>query len=225
MEKLAKRNALQDTPLQKRRIWGCLVYRKSRSQCEKRPQILLTCSHSTGEKNDRKSLILQIIGTSNLKRYKTGLSTAPLQKKSNKNNTQPWCPLLPSYYYAAAPWYGHGSQGTLCPWSSEDQMVRRFITFIMVGTQVYVVYGASDIILKNTTRLVSSQYDCIVAAIFGFGRYIYNIYVISLGCTLLATMNPPIHPKHTYNMYAYKILSFITHYTNNMLSINYHTTY
>ena len=84
-----------------------------------------------------------------------------------------------------------------------------FGTTIAVLSQVYVLYGASDMILKNTTPhscIVSSQYDCIVAAIFGFGRYIcYQPRVYFIG------HYEPSYSSQAYILYVNKILSFITH--------------
>ena len=76
-------------------------------------------------------------------------------------------------------------------------------------TSLRRIYGASDIIFKNTTPptcIVSSQYDCIVAAIFGFGRYIcYQPRVYFIG------HYEPSYSSQAYILYVNKILSFITH--------------
>jgi len=89
---------------------------------------------------------------------------------------------------------------------------RRFVTTIVVGSQGYVEYGAPADEKKYTTQstcIVSSQYDCNGAAITAYERYMY----VCLGGTFFGQCGAwsSIHPNDTYDMYAYKIASFINH--------------
>ena len=110
-------------------------------------------------------------------------------------------------------WYRHTR------WPTSSSMIllrysgRRFVTTIVVGSQGYVEYGAP----AHEIKIYYSVYVHRIITIrlqWRCHHRLWTIYMyVCLGGTFFGQCGAwsSIHPNDTYDMYAYKISSFINH--------------
>ena len=123
------------------------------------------------------------------------------QKLQDKKTTQPWWPLLPSYYYAAVCDTDMAGGEHHHRWPYYANM-----TDDLPPTSWLAHKNTSNIVHHLMTWKYSSLTTCMVPSIkdcCGCHRTTWPIYMYSrLGGTLLANLTHPIQPKMTYIWHA-----------------------